>query len=67
MWDLPDFQVCDFSPNTTRLQTQYITIDGSLYSQHEPIYFVQEESEVQGEVNLRVTLMELAVTGQVRA
>lgn len=61
MQDLSDFKVWDFSPNTTCLPTQYVRIDEFLYPQHELIHFVQEETEVQGEVNHSVTLMELAM------
>lgn len=50
-----------FSPNTSCLPTQFIRIDEFLYPQHELIHFVQEETEVQGEVNHSVTLMELAM------
>lgn len=58
---LSDFKVWDFSPSTACLPTQYVRIDEFLYPQHELIHFVREETEVQGEVNHRVTLMELAM------
>lgn len=61
MRGLSDFKVWDFSLNATCLPTQYVRRDEFLYPQHELIHFVQEETEVQGEVNHSVTLTELAM------